>query len=181
MSELDEAWALALAEAEDQARAAGRTDLTEYLALRNTNDLKRKIGKDWLLETFAGLANRANAGGAALEISRQDGHRFKVGNATMVGSSLSFKKGVRVLMVEAGWPRIPVDGFIRGGGLAMGSIQHLGMKRANEELRLLLDAGGAPLWVVENKVEGHSQIHESDLQSHIVILLADSRVSPRHS
>ena len=72
MSELDEAWALALAAAEDRARAAGRSDLTEYLALRNTNDLKRKIGKAWLLETFESLAAEANAAGAAIEISRQD-------------------------------------------------------------------------------------------------------------
>ena len=181
MSELDEAWALALAAAEDQARAAGRTDLTEYLAVRNTNDLKRKIGKDWLLETFASLAAEANLAGAAIEIKHQDGHRFQVGNATMVGSSVGLKKGVRALLVAAGWPRVPQDGFIRGGGLALGNVQHLGMKRANEELRLLLDPHGAPLWVVENKIEGHSQIRESDLRSHIAILLADSRTSRRHS
>jgi len=181
VSELDEAWALALAAAEDQARAAGRTDLTEYLAVRNTNDLKRKIGKDWLLETFASLAAEANLAGAAIEIKHQDGHRFQVGNATMVGSSVGLKKGVRALLVAAGWPRVPQDGFIRGGGLALGNVQHLGMKRANEELRLLLDPHGAPLWVVENKIEGHSQIRESDLRSHIAILLADSRTSRRHS
>jgi len=180
VSELDEAWALALAAAEDRARAAGRSDLTEYLALRNTNDLKRKIGKAWLLETFESLAGEANAAGAAIEISRLDGHRFKVGNATMVGTSLSLKKGVRVLLVEAGWPRVPRDGFIRGGGLALGNIQHLGMKRANEELRLLLEPGGSPLWIVENQNQGHSEVRESDLRNHIAILLADSRISPAH-
>lgn len=176
MSELDEAWALALAAAEDRARAAGRADLTEYLALRNTNDLKRKIGKAWLMETFESFAGEANTTGAAIEIARLDDHRFKVGNATMVGSGLSLRKGVRVLLVEAGWPRTPRDGFIRGGGLALGNIQHLGMKRANKELRLLLDPAGSPLWVTENKIEGHADVRESDLRNHIAILLEDSRV-----
>ncbi len=175
MSELDEAWALALAEAEGRARAAGRGDLAEYLTLRNANDLKRKIGKAWLLETFSDLASEANAAGAAIDISRQDSHRFLVGNATMVGSSLSLRKGVRTLLVETGWPRIPRDGFIRGGGLALAGIRHLGVKCANQELRLLLAPSGAPRWVVEKNRDQISEIHENDLRSHIAILLSDSR------
>ena len=43
MSELDEAWALGIAEAEARARATGRADIAEYLALRSSNDLMRKI------------------------------------------------------------------------------------------------------------------------------------------
>ncbi len=42
VSELDEAWAAALAEAEQKARLAGRKDVAEYLSLRNSNDLLRK-------------------------------------------------------------------------------------------------------------------------------------------
>lgn len=181
VSELDEAWALALAVAEDRARAAGRADLTEYLSLRNANDLKRKIGKEWLLETFATLAAEANAGGAAIQISREDEHRFKVGNASMVGSSVKLGRGLRTLLIEAGWPRIPRDGFIRGGGLALADIRHVGIKTANQKLRLLLSPDGSPCWVVENKVEGHSEIQEADLRNHIKILLDDSRIRPAHS
>ena len=181
MSELDEAWTLALAEAEERARLAGRADLTEYLSLRNANDLKRRIGKDWLLETFATLAAEANARGTAIKISREEEHRFKVGNSSMVGSSVKLERGVRTLLIEAGWPRIPRDGFIRGGGLAMAEIRHLGLKPANQILRLLLNPNGSPCWVVENKVEGHSEIHEADLRSHLRILLADSRIRPGHS
>ena len=98
----------------------------------------------------------------------------------MVGSSVSLKKGVRKVLVEAGWPRVPRDGFIRGGGLAVGTIQHLGMKRANEDLRLLLDPDGTPLWVIEHKNQGHLEVRESNLRSHIAILLTDSRLSTRH-
>ena len=46
MSELDEAWAAALSEAERKARLAGRGDVAEYLALKNSNDLLRKAGVD---------------------------------------------------------------------------------------------------------------------------------------
>jgi hypothetical protein len=180
VSELDEAWALALAAAEDRARAAGRADLTEYLSLRNANDLKRKIGKDWLLDTFANLAAEANAAGAAIQIALEDKHSFKVGAASMVGSSVSLGKGVRMLLVEVGWPRIPRDGFIRGGGLALAGIRHFGIKAANQTLRLLLNPDGSPCWVVEGKFEGHSEIHEADLRKHITVLLDDSRLHPVH-
>ncbi len=181
MSELDEAWALALAAAEDRARAAGRADVTEYLSLRSANDLTRKIGKDWLLETLVTLAGEADLAGAAIQISREEGHRFKVGNASMVGTGLSLRKGVRVLFVEVGWPRIPRDGFIRGGGLALANIRHLGIKSVSEKLRLLLDPGGAPRWVVQDKPKERPEIHEADLRNHIAILLDDSRIRPSHS
>jgi len=180
VSELDEAWALALAEAAHRARTAGRADLTEYLSLRGSNDLIRRTGRDWLLETCAALAGEANVAGAAIQISREEGHHFKVGNANMVGSGLSLKKGVRVLFIEVGWPRVPRDGFIRGGGLALANIQHLGIKAASEKLRLLLDAGGLPHWVVLDKLREPPEIHEADLRNHIALLLDDSRIRPRH-
>ena len=180
VSELDEAWALALATAQERARAEGRADVTEYLSLRSANDLSRKIGKDWLLETFVTLAGEANAAGAAIQISQEEGHRFKVGNASMVGSGLSLRKGVRVLFVEVGWPRRPHDGFIRGGGLALANIRHLGIKSVSEKLRLLLDPRGAPHWVVEVKPKERPEIHEADLRNHIQVLLDDSRVRPAH-
>jgi hypothetical protein len=44
MSELDEAWAAALSEAERRARLAGRGDVAEYLSLKNSNDLLRTGG-----------------------------------------------------------------------------------------------------------------------------------------
>src|SRR2546422_9990375 len=113
VSELDEAWTLALAEAEARARAAGRKDISEYLALRSSNDLIRKIASDWLLRMFAAIAGAANRAGASIQISKEDAHRFRVGQASMVGSRLSLRNGVRMVSVETGWPRTPRDGFIR--------------------------------------------------------------------
>ncbi len=187
MSELEEAWALALAEAERRARAAGRTDISEYLALRSSNDLIRKIAGEWLLGIFAAAAGAANRTGAAIQIFTDEGHRFGAGNASMVGRRLSLANGVRLLSVEVGWPRAPRDGFIRGGGLACGNIHHRGIKSATEELRLVLNANDTPIWIVEGKRasrnhpgerpheihglhESH-EFHEANVKKHVALLL----------
>ncbi|MEP6820048.1 MAG: hypothetical protein ABJA18_10980, partial [bacterium] len=162
-------------------------DIAEYLALRSSNDLIRKVAGDWLLTMFTNAAGKANRAGAAIQVSTEDTHRFKVGNANMVGMRLSLGSGVRQLLVEVGWPRTPRDGFISGGGLACGNIKHVGIKPANEELRLVLDDTGTPAWVVMSKHEVHNvaakprelpRLHEANVKKHVAILLADSR-NPR--
>src|SRR5829696_8394694 len=102
MSDLDEAWAAVLSEAERRARVAGRGDIAEYLSLKNSNDLLRKAGVDWLVEGFTSAAGDANRDGASISISKQDGHRFRTGTSTMVGFLLTLTNGVRILYVEAG-------------------------------------------------------------------------------
>jgi hypothetical protein len=181
INELDEAWALALADAEARARAAGRKDIAEYLALRSANDLTRKVGCDWLLTAFSMAADEANRAGAGIQVSQEDGHRFKVGHASMVGKLLHLRRGVRTLFVEVGWPRTPPDGFIREGGLACGNIKHLGMTAASEQLKLILGPGGAPRWTVQGKRGPRPEIHESNIRKHIAILLEDSRKHSRSS
>ena len=147
MSELDEAWAAALSEAEQRARLAGRADVAAYLSLRNSNDLLRKAGIEWLISSFTQLAGEANRAGASLQIASEDAHRFKIGNSTMVGNLLTLSSGVRRLFVEAGWPRTPSDGVVRGGGLACANIRHLGIRTASEELLLAKTNSGAPGWM----------------------------------
>jgi hypothetical protein len=167
MSELDEAWAAALSEAERRARLAGRADVAEYLSLKNSNDLLRTAGIDWLLTEFTTLAGDANRAGASIQISKQQGHRFKIGTSTMVGHLLTFTNGVRTLYVEAGWPRVPRDGVVRGGGLACANIRHLGIRAANEELLLMKSAKGNPAW----RSHKHPSVHQSHLRHHLDILL----------
>jgi hypothetical protein len=169
MSELDEAWAVALSEAEQQARLAGRGDVAEYIALRNSNDLLRKAGVDWLLTSFTNLAGEANRAGASIQILNTDNHRFRVGTWTMVGRVVTLINGLRRLSVEAGWPRVPRDGIVRGGGLAAGHILHLGIKAASDELLLSRSPAGSPQWTLVNR-EG-AVLHESDLRRHLAILL----------
>jgi hypothetical protein len=188
VSELEEAWVAGLAEAEARARAHGHTDIAEYLALRSSNDLIRRVAGNWLLAMFTTAAGEANRAGAAIQISTEDSHRFKVGNASMVGRLLSLGSGLRKVLVEIGWPRTPRDGFIRGGGLACGHIKHVGIKRANQELRLVVDASGTPTWLVIGSHDVPAELrelhklpklHEANVKRHVAILLDDSR-DPRN-
>jgi len=169
MSELDEAWAAALSEAEQKARVAGRGDVAEYLSLRNSNDLLRTAGIQWLIESFATAAGEANRAGAGIRIARTEGHRFRTGTSTMVGQLVTLSNGVRTLFVEAGWPRVPRDGIVRGGGLASANIRHLGIRAASEELLLAKTSSGAPGW--KSITNNRRHLHESDIQRHIAILL----------
>lgn len=169
MGELDEAWAAALSEAEQRARLAGRKDVAEYLSLKNSNDLIRKAGVDWLVTEFTNQAGEANRMGASIQFSKKDGHRFSMGSSTMVGHLLTLTFGLRTLYIEAGWPRVPRDGFVRGGGLACANIRHLGIRPAGQELLLTKTNAGAPLWKSLNTKRPH--LHESDIRRHIAILL----------
>jgi hypothetical protein len=170
MSELDEAWELALAEATRRARGAGRADIARYLDLRSRNDLLRRAAIDWLAATFTALAADANRKGAAIQIQRQDTHRFRRGSATMVGPQLTLRNGVRSLVIETGWPRTPRDGFIRGGGLACANLKHLGRKQLNVELTLVSSASGSPQWFVLDEDRPTSLVNESHLRHHLAHL-----------
>jgi hypothetical protein len=169
MGELDEAWAAALSEAEQKARLAGRRDLADYLSLKNSNDLIRKAGVDWLVTMFTTLAGDANRAGASIQISNKEGHRFPMGTSTMVGHLLTLSSGVRTLYIEAGWPRTPRDGIVRGGGLACANIRHMGIKSASDELLLAKSNNGVPSW--KSLLKKRSILHESDIRRHITILI----------
>jgi hypothetical protein len=169
MSELDEAWAAALSEAEQKARLAGRADVAAYLSLKHSNDLLRKAGVQWLIESFTVAAGEANRGGASIQIARQDDHRFRMGSSTMVGQLVTLTFGVRTLLVEAGWPRVPRDGIVRGGGLACANIRHLGLRGASEELLLAKTSNGTPGW--KSLTTQRPTLHASDIHYHILVLL----------
>ena len=153
MSELEAEWARRLAEAEERARGAGRSDVADYLALRALNDVARSVGIEWLIAAFnahAGEVNRTT--GASILVAHADAHRFRVGNSHMVGRRLTLTTGVRVLTVEAGWPRTPRDGIVRGGGLATARISHFGKPRDDDELLLVQNSDGdaqtSPRWFI---------------------------------
>jgi hypothetical protein len=176
LSNLEETWANALADAESRARAAGRVDIAEYLALRKSNDLLRATACDWLLTTFRTVAGEMNRSGAPLQITSDGNYQFTIGSAALVGQLLKLENGIRQLLVEVGWPRIPGHGFIRGGGIALGRLRHLGIKSASEEIRLVTSPAGAPRWLVENKLKPEAEIREANIRHHIAILLDSSRV-----
>lgn len=174
MSELDEAWKVALAEATRRARGAGRADIARYLDLRSKNDLLRHTAVDWLTAILTSLAGEANRRGAGIQIERQDSHSFRRGSSTMVGNQLTLRRGVRALALESGWPRAPRDGFVHGDGLACASIKHFGRPRSNAELLLARSSKGLPQWLVIEKSGDQTPLSEADIRKHFSLLLAES-------
>jgi hypothetical protein len=170
MSELEEAWELALAEANRRARAAGRADIARYLDLRAKNDLLRRTAVDWLTASLTSLAGEANRKGAGIQIERQDPHRFRRGSATMVGIQITLRSGVRALSIESGWPRTPRDGIVRGNGLACANIKHFGRHRSNAELLLVRSSNGSPEWFVLEKNGRRSLLTETHVRAHLSVL-----------
>ena len=170
MSELDAEWARRVAAAEQRARAEGRGDVAEYLALRAANDLTRGVGCDWLLETVRTLAGEANRAGASISVTQEDGHRFHIGHSTMVGRKLVLRAGVRELIVEAGWPRAPQDGIVRGGGLACARLTHFGDRGRNTDLLLVQRNDGPPQWVALAETGPRTPLQEEDLRGHVARL-----------
>jgi hypothetical protein len=169
MSELDEAWELALAEAQSRAHAAGRRDIADYLSLKRRNDLLRRTGTDWLINEFVLLAGEANRSGAGIQLERHDEHRFSRGTDSMVGRQVTLRRGVRALTIESGWPRTPKDGIVRGGGLACANIKHFGRSRMNEELILVSSAAHSPQWMIVND-DLRTPIIAAHLRRHFCLL-----------
>jgi hypothetical protein len=172
LSELEAEWARRLADAEQSARASGRGDVADYLALRALNDMARNTGIEWLLATFTAHAGEANRTGAGIRLANADAHRFRVGASTMVGRRLTLTVGVRVLTVEAGWPRTPRDGIVRGGGLAAARITHFGNPPANDELLLMQKTGDAPRWMVLDAAGVRPTLEEARVAQHVAELLS---------
>jgi hypothetical protein len=165
MTELDEAWEVALAQATQRAQGEGRGDIARYLDLRRRNDLLRRAATDWLLDAVFALAADANRKGGSIQIERNEDHRFARGAATMVGTELRLSRGVRALTVESGWPRAPRDGVVRGNGLACANIKHLGKARYDDELILISTDKGSPQWCVV-KAGSRSLLTSSALRHH---------------
>lgn len=160
-----------MAEARERAQGGGRGDVLEYLSLRAANDAVRSRGVEWLLELFMTAAGELNRTGAGLALARTDAHRFRVGNSSMVGARLVLRRGVRQLTIEAGWPRAPLDGIVRGGGLASALVGHFGDARAGEELLLVPDGDSEARWFVVEKTGARTQLQPESLRRHLARLL----------
>jgi len=171
VNELDAEWELRLRQAQERARGAGRGDVAAYLSLRAANDMARTTGIEWLLETFTVLAGEANRAGAGLSLARVETHRFRIGNSTMVGTQLTLRAGVRALTIEAGWPRTPQDGIVRGGGLAAARISHFGNHKADEDFLLVKRTNGVPQWLVTEATGTRTPLHAERMRRHLTKLI----------
>lgn len=165
MDELDDAWAEMLAAAGERAALAGREDVAEYLRLKATNDAIRQAGVKWLLEAFIAAAFEQDQ---HLQIEREEGHSFPHGTATMAGTRLTIRYGVRCLEVEAGWTRVPSHGIMREAAFARANVIHFGRSRENESLKLVRGSD-LPEWLLPSG----AKFLTGDAGRHIRRLLED--------
>ncbi len=172
MSEMDEMWSEMLAEARENARAAARHDVADYLDLKATNDLIRQTGVAWLFETIITMVAAANRSTVGVAIERTEPHSFNYRGANIVGSSVSFRYGVRCLTVEAGWTRTPADGFMRGGGLALARLRHFGIPAKNVEMALT-GTSGPPVWRIVREDAMLDEVRSDFLRSQVDLLTGD--------
>lgn len=170
MSSFEEEYERQIEEARARATARGRGDVLDYIQLKTANDALRARAVSWLLDSFTALAGELNRAGAGLALARADAHRFRVGHSTMVGARLTLSRGLRSLTVEAGWPRAPRDGIVRGGGLASARVAHFGNTKAGEEL-LLLPSNDEARWFVVEETGARAEFLEERLRRHVARLL----------
>lgn len=166
MNELEENWADFIREAGLRTSGAGNSGVADYLRLRETNDAARRIGIEWLVGAFLQVAAEANRRGIGITVEKTEPHGFKVGAATMQGSLVRLKLGIRSVAIEAGYPQKPQDGFIRGGGLARARILHFGLAKANQDLMLIRSEKTAPVWFVVEEDNFRGQFHIPQLKNH---------------
>ena len=166
MTELDRVWTEMLDIAGHKAAARGEDDLAAYLRLKAGNDAIRSRGVAWLFDTMVELAVERQGRSTGLTIEREEPHRFRRGNSTMVGGALFIRYGVRCLTLAAGWARTPSDGIMRGGALAHASITHFGLSRSNMDLSLMFGES-LPVWMA-----GEEVIDRPELDRHLDILLS---------
>ncbi len=176
MNELDEVWANMINEAIVKARTGGRGDVADYLALKASNDTIRSRSVKWLFDSILEIASQANRSNPNITIENENPHRFAIGNATMVGSLLRFRQGVRCLTIEAGWTRTPADGFMRGGALAAGRISHFGIGKANADL-LLIRSGDLPEWFSVDHNSQKKMFSSDHLDEHFRVFLDSGTTS----
>ncbi len=172
MTELDKFWANEIARALEQAKAAGRADVADYLSLRASNDFLRSTAVKWLMRCFVETGEEFRLKGKPISLETDTKHSFPVGHSTMAGSRFSFHYGVRSLTVEAGWTRTPEHGFISGGGLACAKVTHFGIPKANRDL-LLIKVNDAPQWVVQENENIRSPLFEDFFDENFSFLFSD--------
>jgi hypothetical protein len=149
-----------------KAEAEGRRDVVDYLSLKATNDAIRQTSVQWLFGSMLEIAGND----ARVAIENENPHRFPFAGATLVGTLLRLRLGIRCLTIEAGWTRTPNDGFMRGGALAAARLTHFGLKKHNAEL-LLIQLNGAPSWVSAGEDGKRVLFDSKNLNEHFQIFL----------
>ena len=170
MAEISNFWSEILDGAGSEKSSSGRRIVADFIALKATNDEIRSRAIEWLISSFTELAAHANQHNIPIEIERKEPHNFAAYGANMVGLKTSFRHGLRCLTVEAGWTRMPGDGFMRGGALAVAHIRHFGLKQHAADLALLRTNDRLQWCQIDNENTAHP-IQIDNLVRHMAILV----------
>lgn len=173
MTDVSEIWAEILSGYAGRAGSPGRSVVADFIALKATNDEIRGRAVDWLVASFTELAAHANRHNIPIEIERKEPHNFAAYGANMVGVKTSLRHGIRCLTIEAGWTRMPSDGFMRGGALAIAHIRHFGLKQHGSDLALL-KAGERPAWFEIDSENTARPVEIEGLIRHMSVLIDQS-------
>lgn len=155
-----------------EARAGGRHDVADYLALKASNDQVRTAGVKWLFDSAIEAAAEASRTVQGVAMEREEPHNFLAGNANMVGSRLVLRYGVRLLTIEAGWTRTPKDGIMRRSSLAYAKITHFGMPKQNQEL-FLLRRDQIPNWFAARADDSLQVFDSKELLRHFRLFIGE--------
>lgn len=172
MNELEQVWPQILEQAIAEARAGGRHDVADYLALKASNDQIRVAGVKWLFDSTIEAAAEANRGVRGIAMEREEPHNFLAGSSNMVGSRLILRYGVRLLSIEAGWTRTPKDGIMRRSSLAYAKITHFGMPKQNQEL-FLLRRDEIPNWFAARADDSLQAFDSQELLRHFRLFIGE--------
>jgi len=170
VTELDDVWEQMLAESGSSSVVPDRSVLVDFIALKAANDEIRRRAVEWLIAAFMELAAQVNRRNIAVEVESLEPHNFVAYGANMVGPKVNFRYGLRCLTIEAGWTRVPKDGFMRGGALAVAQIRHFGLKRHGADLALLKN-GDLPEWHEIDRENVARPIRFHDLVRHLTLLI----------
>ena len=163
MAEISEFWDEILNRKPGDIAVPDDRVVADFIALKATNDEIRQRAIDELIASFTELAAHASRHNIPIETEHKEPHNFAAYGANMVGVKTSFRHGIRCLSVEAGWTRLPGDGFMRGGALAVAHIRHFGLKQHGMDLALL-KTGDRPAWF---EIDSENTARPVELESFI--------------
>ena len=173
MNDFEQLLAAKFEDAIDNARASGRDDIADYLALKAANDAVRQRETDDLFKAFISLALTAENVARNVLVEREAPHDFLYRDANMKGALVRMTRGVRSLTVEAGWTRAPGDGFMRLGAMVVARISHFGIPEKNVVL-MLRQHGDGYSWHEQKESEvAKTPFGPEEVERHLSIFLSD--------
>jgi hypothetical protein len=170
VAETSEIWSDILTAKPGDDDPAARRIFADFATLKATNDQIRTRAVEWLIAWFTDLAAHANRHNVSIETERKEPHSFIAYGANMVGVKTVFRHGIRCLTVEAGWTRLPSDGFMRGGALAVAQVRHFGIKEHSSDLALL-KTGESSAWFEIDSDNTARPLEPESLVRHMSVLI----------